>query len=706
MSLDEIQLEGAKRPRIAVLPRVLADQIAAGEVIERPASVVKELCENSLDAGASRILVSIADGGKKHIEVSDDGHGMSGTDAELALKSHATSKLHALADLDRVSTLGFRGEALPSIASVSKLTILTRPADADAGTQVTVSGGSAADVRVAGCASGTTVMVDDLFYNIPARRKFLKRTKTETGHIGEALLRLALVHPEVRFELTVDGKPTLSLDRHAGHLARAQQALQRRAKGELYEHDCRTENGVHAIIAPPAAAVSSARWCYFFVNKRYVRDRMLLKTVTNAFRETLPKGRYPVGVFLIHTPPEEVDVNVHPQKLEVRFGQQRKVASALYHAVAELVAKAPWSAPSRVYRLSTGAATHSESAPSPGGERLSPREASTPPLHENAIADAANAHDGSGLHNASHPYRTRAREAVERYAARTLPRTTPATNVGANHPAKPRHTPSRPPHPAGIDRLAAPVGPPPATDAVDTEAPRPWFEKNRAARQTDLGGSQAGAEKTHDALTELRYVGQALGTFLLFEGQNELIVIDQHAAHERLRYNEIRQQLEAQGVESQRLLVSVRLELSAAEMDLLITLNEELVRLGFEVEAFGTNTAALKAVPAFLADSKTTSPDPATVLRDLLAELDELPPRPNGETGATQLDALRNQMAATLACHSAVRAGQAMDRAEVDALLAAMETARHDAPWDHCPHGRPVLIRISRSELFGRFDRT
>src|SRR5512138_1317899 len=324
----------ASRPKVRVLPPELADQIAAGEVVERPASVVKELVENALDAGARRIDVEIEAGGRRLVRVVDDGAGMDPDDARLALRRHATSKIGSADDLWGLRTFGFRGEALPSIAAVSRLTLATRPPDAAAGFKLTVEAGIETDAREAGIPVGTQVEVRDLFFNTPARAKFGKSEATETANVSEAMLRLALAHPTVHLRLRVAGRVALDLPPHHDLGERVRAALARRGAGAL--HEARGEEAgvsVRAFLAPPEEASATPRSTFLFVGRRFVRDRSLLHALGMGFGELLEKGRYPLAALFVEVPGQELDVNVHPQKLEVRFARPQEVYGAVRHVV-------------------------------------------------------------------------------------------------------------------------------------------------------------------------------------------------------------------------------------------------------------------------------------------------------------------------------------------------------------------------------------
>ncbi|MFH2010945.1 MAG: DNA mismatch repair endonuclease MutL [bacterium] len=595
------------RPKIRVLTDELANQIAAGEVVERPASVVKELVENAVDAGARRIHVAVERGGKALIRVVDDGCGMTGDEVSLALQRHATSKLRSLEDLTRIRSLGFRGEALPSIASVSRTTLISRVAGMVAGTLCEVVPGGAPRLSEAGCPVGTTVEVADLFWSVPARLKFLKTDKTESSHVAEAVLHLALAWPEIHFTLTEDGRPSLDLPRHPGLLERTTAALGRRARGGFHPAGL-TRDGlvVDAALGNPGAAVGTARNVYLLVNRRGIRDRLMLRMLASGYGELLERGRYPVAVLHLRLPVDEVDVNVHPQKLEVRFVEEKDVARALHVAVAEGVGGAPWAtvtaaSAGRVYKLrsadATGAATHR-----PG--------ARTEPVAPGRPADSS------------------AREGAVRY-------------------------------PAGVTRGEV------STLSLDRDAPP-------------------------GSLLRCRYLGQFRETYLLFEGNGELALLDQHAAHERVTYGRLRAGMAAGGVRMQRLLFPAQVALGPQEEEVVREHDDVLTACGFEVELLSGRSCAIRGVPALLADG-----DPEALLKDVAAELSHAPV---SET----LEQHWDHIAATLACHGSVRAGQALSPDEVRALLRALDEVERSG---HCPHGRPVVVRLSETEIRRRFGR-
>jgi DNA mismatch repair protein MutL len=595
----------APRPKVRVLPTALADQIAAGEVVERPASVVKELVENALDAGARRVDVEIEAGGRRLIRVVDDGCGMAPDDARLALKRHATSKIVEADDLWRLSTFGFRGEALPSIAAVSRLTLATRPPEAEAGFRLTVEAGAETESRETGMPPGTQVEVRDLFFNTPARAKFLKAEATETGNVTEAVLRLGLAHPEVHLRLRVSGRVALDLPVHDDLGERVRAALARRGASAL--HEAAGEEGgtrVRAFLAGPGEVSTTPRSTFLFVGGRFVRDRSLLHALALGYGPVLEKGRYPLAALFLDLPGQEVDVNVHPQKLEVRFARAQEVYAAVRHVVGAAVARAPWL---------------------PAADPGRPPHAFTPPPRawpSRAADDPA----GGGR--------------VWAAAPRPLPLRT-------------RDADDRPPAATGAAPAAAPAGEP--------------------------GGF----------FGELQYLGQLHGTYLLCQAADALVLVDQHAAHERLVYARLKAAHARRAVPQQRLLFPIPVEVgeaAAAAAD-----RAELDGLGFDLEPAGRETILLRAVPEPLRDA-----DPKPVLRELLAELAEGVPVESGDLPGV------DRLLATIACHSVVRAGDVLARPAALALLAQLDGVDLRS---HCPHGRPVTVRLPLGEIERRFGR-
>jgi len=612
---------------IAILDEQVIDQIAAGEVVERPASVVKELVENALDAGARTISIEIERGGKAVIRVLDDGCGMSPSDARLALQRHATSKLTRLDDLMSLGTMGFRGEALPSIASVSRMTITTRTREVEAAARLRIECGRVVDLTEVGAPVGTCIEVLDLLQNVPARLKFLKGDATETSHITDVVSKLAMAHPGVHIRLKSGARKSIDAPPHKNGLERARCLLGSRLGGRLHGASGE-ENGVRveAFLAAPELAQSTSRGLQLYVGRRAVRDRGLLHAVVMGYGELLPKGRYPVAVVFVDVPSPELDVNVHPQKLEVRFSDAQRVYAAVRHTVSRAVADAPW----LTERVAVGSA----------------------PVRMEAIA--------------SHAPPTRASDVARSYAAQQERTLLPFGNRrgGGTQAWK------LPPPVTGGERRAGPRGEPsgePVAESVAESVPASEF------------------------FSSLRYIGQLDKTYLLCELAGELVLIDQHAAHERVEFQRLRERFSARSIPVQRLLFPQRLELTTAEAEIVVDAVEALAAVGFELEPFGGDSFAIKAVPAGLRGDEAE-----TVVRQLLAELAEV-------GGSRAVDERLDRVFATIACHSVVRAGDVLSQREAEALLSSMDAVDFKA---HCPHGRPVLLRISIAEIARRFGRT
>ena len=602
-------------PRIHVLPQTLADQIAAGEVVERPASVVKELAENAIDAGAARIDVEIEGGGRRVIRVVDDGGGMTAEEARLALVRHATSKISSPEDLWGLDTFGFRGEALPSIAAVSRLNLRTKRPGATAGFGLHYEAGVETGRGEVGMPEGTQVEVRDLFWNTPARLKFLKTEATEAGNVAEAVLRLALAYPAIHFRLRANGRVTLDLPAHRDLGERVRAALVRRGATLLHEAVGEEAGvGVRAFLAAPEEASATPRSTFLFVAKRFVRDRSLLHALGMGYGELLEKGRYPLAALFVEVPGQELDVNVHPQKLEVRFARPQEVYGAVRHVVGAAVARAPWlpPAPLRAYTL--------------------PPES----LEAGPVAGTAN------------------------------------------------HAPRRESH--GWQETLRPLRR--ARDAADLG---PAFEASAAPRPNEAPATPA--PRSDGFFGSLGYIGQVHRTYLVCESRDELVIVDQHAAHERITFERLRAAHRQRQVVRQRLLFPIPIEIDEQAMAAVRESSglATLGALGFEVEDFGPKTLLLRAVPDLLKRG-----DPKPLLLDVIAGLAS-----DGQSASAE--ASFDQVFATMACHGALRAGDVVSADEARALLAQLDGVDLRS---HCPHGRPVLLRMPVAEIEQRLGRT
>jgi len=626
-------------PDIRLLPPEVIDQIAAGEVVERPASVVKELVENAIDAGARQVSVEVEGGGKELIRVVDDGVGMSPEQAALALKRHATSKLRHIDDLFGIATMGFRGEALASIAAVSRLTLTTRPRAGSVGaTCMIVEGGSVASTTTVGAPTGTAIEVRDLLYNVPARQKFLKGDATEVAHIGDTITKIALAHPDVHLRLRSGGRTTIHAPVHQSRLERAMAVLGAKVGTGLSEV-VGEERGVNvvALLAPPDRAQTTSRGTLLFVGRRPVRDRGLLHAVCMGYGELVAKGRYPVAVVFVDVPDPELDVNVHPQKLEVRFADPQRVYAAVRHTITRGTAEAPW--------------LQEQQAQGPAPVSLRTWQ----PL-------------GPGQ---------RASELAERYARDTTRMLIPwrAARMDPARPA-PRAQAVSAPRQGALD-----VHPP----APVARAPMPSMASVTAAPP---------AEPTTEVdgfFGQLRYIGQLDRTYLVCERDGEMVLIDQHAAHERVAFARLKKRYQERQVPVQRLLFPQTIELEAEQAAVAAEHGSELAAMGFEVEPFGDSTWAIKAVPADVREQEV-----AEVLDRLLSEL-------AAQGGSRAVEERIDNALATIACHSVVRAGDLLSAREAEALLVSLD----GIPFrGYCPHGRPVLLRMRVDEIARRFGRT
>ena len=581
---------------ISLLPADLANQIAAGEVVERPASIVKELIENSIDAGARRIGVAVDFGGKRLVRVEDDGAGMSADDARLAIERHATSKIKRADDLAAINTLGFRGEALPSIASVSHFVLRTRLRGDVAGTEIRVNGGAIASVQEAGCPEGTSIEVGDLFYNLPARRKFLKSDTAETTQCSRVVTQFALGYPEIGFTLTSGSRMLLQWPPVANLEARLYQIFGERldlvSVGKSLA-GC-TIHGYVAALAEHGPTRGSQN---VFVNRRIVKDRTIAHAIVDAYSSASIKERSPEVHLFLEIPADRVDVNVHPTKAEVRFRDQSFVHEAVKHAVADAI-----------------------------GRGVVPELQLTPPAP---------------------------------VAAEPVAQSIPGVMAGASFPS--RWTP-----PLDTLRPGPNVGPPihPPFSSANSESLRPG--------------------------RNLMPLGQFRDTFIIAVDAEGIAIIDQHVAHERVLFERVMERLSSGPLESQRLLEPLLVELSPEGRQALLAHTQDLDRLGFGIDEFGGDTLRLTAVPALLGRD-----DAVTALRALSEDLEGL------DRGGHVGDALR-RIAATTACHAAVKANYPLTH---EKMLHILDELRRTAYSTVCPHGRPVMLRLTRRELEKNFER-
>jgi DNA mismatch repair protein MutL len=594
-----------RKGRVRLLPSDLVDQIAAGEVVERPASVLKELVENSLDAGAGRIRAELREGGSSLIAVTDDGPGMDIEEARMALRRHATSKIETLHDLGEILSFGFRGEALPAIASVSRMRMLTRPRGLEIGHEIRVEASEIILEREAGCPEGTRIEVADLFGAIPARRKFLKKPGTEWGHAIDWLGRLAMGLPSVQFEVQRDDHVAVvwpETPEIAERIAAVLGEVQARALVRIEWEEA--AGHVEAFVSGPEASRANGNAIHLYVNGRPVRDKLLRHAVSQAYRDLLPRGRFPFAVIFLTVPPGSVDVNVHPAKWEVRFADPQAVHQLVRHAIREAMGSRGFLA-ERPEPRGPGPERH-------GGQPKAP--------------EALSGRPGEG----------------DWLFARDRPDEGPPASAQG------------------------------APNAGNLEADRIVF------------GS-------------MRLLGQLQARYLVLEAEKGLLLVDQHAAHERILYERLRGAWLERKVEGQGLLVPETLEIGSRGVAVLSDASEWVAALGFEVEAFGESAVVIRAIPALLSGN-----DPSRLVSDLVDELGQVDVLPDSGRDRTRLLADADRIFATLACHSARRFGDHLPEDEQRAILQGLDAIAW-APT--CPHGRPVAAHFGLGELDGRFGR-
>jgi len=651
---------------IRVLPPEVIDQIAAGEVIERPASVVKELVDNAIDAGASVISVETTGGGRNLVRVVDDGRGMSPSDAVRALERHATSKLRAFDDLWALTTMGFRGEALPAIASVSRFTLTTRRADALAATRITIEGGRFGEVQEVGAPVGTTVEVADLLWNVPARLKFQKSEATEASHVTELVARIAMAYPEIHLRLRHNGRTALEAPPDRDGFARAQALLGARIAARMVASSGE-EAGirVQCFLGAPELAQTTARGVQLFVGRRPIRDRGMLHALAMGYGELVPRGRYPVAVVLVDLPNGAVDVNVHPQKSEVRFSDPNAVYAAVRHVIQAGVARAPW----RDELGSVGPVVMTAIA------SIAP-----PRLPFDQVASASSQTYAAQLKDA------REREWMRESAQSRLGLDLDGPRAWVSQ-VKDRVRTSRAAERAESDlQRTMPDGV--GVGAVAIEARRTLAAEAHDDATPDL--AQHGAPVvTPGFFSALRYLGQLDLTYLVCEADGELVLIDQHIAHERVELARLKTGTDTRAVATQRMLFPVTIEVRPELVTLATQLAPLLAQVGFEADAFGVTTLAVKSVPSGIRHG-----DPAHVLRQLLENW--------ADDGAPSEAERLEYVLAEIACHSVVRAGDRLSSSEAEALLRSMDGADFST---HGPHGRPVLLRLPLAEIARRFGR-
>jgi DNA mismatch repair protein MutL len=663
--------------RIRILPEAVANRIAAGEVVERPASVVKELLENALDASAKTIRIEVEAGGKRMIRVIDDGHGMAHDDALLAFERHATSKLRSADDLLSIATLGFRGEALPTIAAVSRLLLETRDESEAEGTRVEFAGGKLVGVKPAGLPAGTTLSVADLFYCVPARRKFLKSDTTELGHIASLVTHYALANPGKQFILTTPTQQIVNCSPTDLLSDRVYQLFGRQALAELVEIPPVSSAFRAAITEPeldpgeeanrlsvfgftsrPEVQRPNRNGIYVFVNRRLVRDRLILHAISEAYRNIHPGNVFPATLLFLEMPYDEVDVNVHPAKIEVRFRRAQFVHDFTRDAIRQALmgarpvssfAAAATSSAVSPHSIHGANGSSSSSFPAPssthGAPSLVPRGI-IPAMEEIGVGSGVGSDGGFDLSSVPlQPAEQRfAFEPRVAFGAATSELPTPVAsnevNWAANFAAASAETPARLPHP--------------------------------------------------EQIADLKPLGQVSASFIVAVNGEGLWIVDQHVAHERVLFEQHLAARRAGKVESQRMLMPMVLELSPRQIVTFEKIAEELASNGFEVEPMGPRSVAIQSVPAGVA-----ADDAEKLLTEILDGIER-------ENAAISIDTLQAKIAASTACHAAIKINMPLEPTKMEWLLGAL--AKTDCPMS-CPHGRPVVLRYSVKEIEKAFHR-
>ncbi len=664
--------------KIRVLPDHISNLIAAGEVVERPASVAKELIENAIDAGTTRITVDIEGGGRRLLKITDDGEGMSRDDAVLAFERHATSKISRAEDLSAIATLGFRGEALASIASVARVELLTRTEEVAAGTRVTIEGGRMRDVKDAAHPRGTTITVRDLFFNTPARRKFLRSEATESYHLTNLVTHYALAHPEIGFTLTNNGRETIRVAPAKDLRERAYQVFGSQFLESLLEVNNGSESAsepsysriakVTGFVSAPRERRTSRDAQFLFVNGRFVRDRLIGRALSEGYRSILPHGVYPVALLFVDVSLEEVDVNVHPAKTEVRFRRAAAIADSVREAVRTALASAGF-APSPETRTSAEF-----------------RADEVGPDDENKITltDIAEAERPSRIERERPAFALRPEPQQERigfgFAAAAQPQLSrEAIAASLNIPP-----PSSAPVAAATEALAEPPHEPPQPVAAIASQPLPSLPPLDSAQKFVR-------EIASDPISSnIRPLGQLDESFIVATDEDGLLLIDQHVAHERVLFDKYRALENSRQSESQRMLIPETFDLTPAQAAAFDGIAAELEGYGFELMRLSGRTVAIKGTPADL---------PASEARNVLSEvLDSVDAEKRGKSR----EVLRDEIAASLACHSAIKVNMPLApekmRWLIDRLLLTSSPTT-------CPHGRPVILRLATQDILKGFHR-
>lgn len=708
--------------KIIILDENTANKIAAGEVVERPASVIKELVENSIDAGATNISAEIRNGGISFIRITDNGCGISEDDAEMAFERHATSKIRRADDLESITSMGFRGEALASIAAVSKVQLTTRVSDSVQGVSITVQGGCVTEKRPAGCPVGTSIAVRELFFNTPARYKFLKKDTTEAGYIIDIISRIALSHPEISFTLVNTGSKVLHTPGNGDLKSAVFSVYGAETARNLLEVDYRDEHfRIKGFVGKAEIARSNRNHQSIYINKRYVKNKTITSAIDAAFSTFLMKNKYPFVLLDIEVNPSNVDVNVHPSKMEVKFSNDQEVFRAVYHAVnnALLSQSAVRTLPDAgrsgdIFKFtdsSRAGDTKQQQESIKLSEIKRPPESTKPPdstkhsenkIQPESIKNPYTAKapgNEKNLYSANASYNSRAQYSAKpsgssysrqefewvrkeldkkREAAISGDSLKNSNEVSIDETGNGIFTGKSEDYPVVAERR------PPEKD---TAGAMPENTKTVPASEPDEASGAKRAD--HDLFTNTRIVGQAFSTYILLEGEDELYLLDQHAAHERIRYEELKKSYENDQPFSQMLLSVVHVDLTSSEYQFALGEYDFFEKLGYSFESFGANSIILRSVP-FADDGTDIREGFLDILNFVMSES-------SGDKKSIADEALYR-----MACKSAVKANKRLDTREIEALLDSLSSLEN--PFT-CPHGRPAILKLRRYELEKLFKR-
>jgi DNA mismatch repair protein MutL len=672
--------------KIQVLPDILANKIAAGEVVERPASVVKELLENSLDAGSKRIRVETSLGGKALIKISDDGEGMSREDALMAFERHATSKIRNIEDLEKIQTLGFRGEALPSIASVSKVRLRTKTVNELEGTEIEIVGGRILDVKDLAWPSGTEFEIKDLFFNVPARRKFLKSDSTENFHITNLITHYALANPKINFTLVQNGRDVIASSKVETFRERAYQLFGADFIENLMEVEQKGEISVQGFVSKPQEQRASKDSQYLFVNGRFVRDRVLAKAVSDAYKNVIPPGSYPAVMLMIDLPSEEVDVNAHPAKTEVRFRRPYVISEAVSSAIRAAFSRTKPFATFPIQEKKISQIIEDRFAPN----KINTVKAQTPEIAKppQSLFDLPDVEDPFDKVS---PILEENEEDIYK-----LKINNPSFIDKILDPNKPGQTTNedipRPTIRISAETMShAMVSPSSANMAISTQAHNKIsISENLKSTPCQYKIADQEPLETFSKTSDIKPLGQLKESFIVAIDSQGLMLIDQHVAHERILFEIHLARILEKNLEVQEMLIPETIDLTPAQYSAFETAQKEFEESGFELMPLSGRTIAIKAAPALLSLS-----DARKLILELLTTLEK-------ERRNISLEYFQREIAASIACHAAIKVNMSLTQEKMQWLID--ELMKTECPTN-CPHGRPIILRFSMKDIEKGFKR-